>query len=109
MQGASLVPILKEKKPKDWRNTLYYHYYEYPGCHMVHRHEGVYNGRYKLMNFYDLGEWELYDLQSDPKEMVNSAHLNGWVIAPYMKIVGEYRASLKNHPNPPAPSLTDFR
>ena len=23
------------------------------------------------MNFYDLGEWELYDLQADPKEMLN--------------------------------------
>jgi len=52
---------------------------------------------------------QVYNIEADPKEMVNSAHLNGWVIAPYMKIVGEYRASLKNHPNPPAPSLTDFR
>ena len=38
---------------------------------MVHRHEGVYDGRYKLMNFYDLDEWELYDMQSDPMEMKN--------------------------------------
>ena len=68
MQGASLVPILKGNKPTDWRGTHYYHYYEYPGWHMVQRHEGVY---YKLMNFYDVKEWELYDLESDPKEMVN--------------------------------------
>ncbi|MGY8694597.1 MAG: sulfatase/phosphatase domain-containing protein, partial [Verrucomicrobiia bacterium] len=26
---------------------------------------------YKLMNFYDLKEWELYDLSTDPKEMKN--------------------------------------
>lgn len=71
MQGASLVPILKGKTPDNWRKTHYYHYYEYPGWHMVHRHEGVYDGRYKLMNFYELGEWELYDLESDPKEMTN--------------------------------------
>ncbi len=71
MQGASLVPILGGNKPDDWRTTLYYYYYEYPGWHMVHRHEGVYDGRYKLMNFYDLGEWELFDLESDPKEMTN--------------------------------------
>lgn len=71
MQGASLLPILAGHKPEDWRETLYYHYYEYPGWHMVHRHEGVYDGRYKLMNFYDLGEWELYDLESDPREMTN--------------------------------------
>lgn len=71
MQGSSIVPILKGETPKDWRETHYYHYYEYPGWHMVHRHEGIYDGRYKLMNFYDLGEWELYDLETDPQEMQN--------------------------------------
>jgi len=63
MQGASLVPILKGETPNDWRTTHYYHYYEYPGWHMVQRHEGVYDGRYKLMHYYDL--------ESDPHEMVN--------------------------------------
>jgi len=71
MQGLSLVPLLEGKKPRNWRKSLYYHYYEYPGWHMVHRHEGVYDGRYKLMNFYDLGEWELYYLKTDPKELTN--------------------------------------
>ena len=27
------------------------------------------HGRYKLLHFYELGEWELYDLQKDPHEM----------------------------------------
>lgn len=71
MQGASLVPILKGQNPKDWRKTHYYHYYEFPGWHMVQRHEGAYDGRYKLMYFYDINEWELYDLKTDPKEMTN--------------------------------------
>ena len=30
MQGLSLMPLLENKKV-DWRNELYYHYYEYPG------------------------------------------------------------------------------
>ena len=38
---------------------------------MVQRHEGVYDGRYKLMYFYDIDEWELYDLEKDPKELQN--------------------------------------
>lgn len=71
MQGMSLVPLLKGKAQSDWRDSLYYHYYEFPGWHMVHRHEGVYDGRYKLINYYDLGAWELYDLESDPQEMRN--------------------------------------
>lgn len=71
MQGLSLVPILKNETAHAWRESLYYHYYEYPGWHMIHRHEGVYDGRYKLLNFYDLEEWELYDLKTDPKEMTS--------------------------------------
>ncbi len=69
MQGLSLTPLLKGKKPANWRKSLYYHYYEYPAEHMVNKHEGVYDGRYKLMNFYELGEWELYDLEKDPQEL----------------------------------------
>jgi len=36
-------------------------------------------------------------------------HLNGWLFAPYLKLIGEYRESLKKYPNPPAPSLTEIR
>ncbi|MEA2069197.1 MAG: sulfatase, partial [Verrucomicrobiota bacterium] len=71
MQGKSLVPLLRGETPKDWRDSLYYHYYEYPGAHSVRRHEGVFDGRWKLIRFYGMDvpngeEWELFDLQSDP-------------------------------------------
>jgi arylsulfatase A-like enzyme len=39
---------------------------------MVKRHYGVRTERYKLMHFYyDIDEWELYDLEKDPTEMIN--------------------------------------
>ena len=69
MQGKSLLPLFEGKTPDNWRKSLYYHYYEYPAVHMVRRHEGVRTARQKLINFYDIGEWELYDLASDPREM----------------------------------------
>ena len=74
MQGESLVPLMKGNTPDDWRTHLYYHYYEYPGWHSVHRHEGVSDKRYKLMRFYGKDvpngeEWEFYDLKTDPSEM----------------------------------------
>jgi len=69
MQGVSLTPVMAGKTPQNWRKSLYYHYYEYPAVHSVRRHEGVATKRYKLINFYDLGEWELYDLDKDPHEM----------------------------------------
>ena len=71
MQGASLVPILRGQRPADWRTAFYYQYYEYPGAHSVPRHYGVRDDRYKLIHFYQLGEWELYDLAKDPHEMRN--------------------------------------
>ena len=72
IQGVSLMPLLCGEHPSDWRETLYYHFYEYPAEHMVKRHYGVRDGRYKLIHFYnDLDQWELYDLESDPSEMNN--------------------------------------
>ena len=72
MQGVSLLPLLKGENPADWRNELYYHFYEYPAEHSVKRHYGVRDDRYKLIHFYnDIDEWELYDLQNDPTEMHN--------------------------------------
>ena len=69
MQGASLKPVMEGKTPKDWRDAVYYHYYEHPGPHMVHRHYGVRTARHKLIYFYQLKEWELYDLKTDPHEL----------------------------------------
>jgi len=72
MQGRSMVPVLKGKTPANWRKEHYYHYYEYPGSHMVKRHYGISTSRYKLMHYYyDIDEWEMYDLQTDPLEMKN--------------------------------------
>jgi arylsulfatase A-like enzyme len=73
MQGQSLVPILKGNTPDDWRQTMYFHYYEYPGAHSVRRHYAVVDRRYKLIHFYekDLDMWQLIDLKADPLETRN--------------------------------------
>jgi arylsulfatase A-like enzyme len=72
MQGRSMVPVLQGNTPADWRKEHYYHYYEYPGYHMVKRHYGISTERYKLIHYYyDIDEWEMYDLQNDPQEMRN--------------------------------------
>ncbi len=71
MQGESLVPLLKGERPTQWRESIYYHYYEYPSVHMVPRHYGVRTAKHKLMRFYQFDEWEFYDLENDPDELTN--------------------------------------
>ena len=71
MQGRSLVPLLRGRRPADWRNALYNQSYEYPAEHMVRRHYGVRTNRFKLIHFYEIDEWELYDLNRDPYELNN--------------------------------------
>ncbi|MHB1179828.1 MAG: sulfatase/phosphatase domain-containing protein, partial [Daejeonella sp.] len=70
MQGESFRKLTTGKPVHNWRKALYYHYYEYPAEHKVKRHYGIRTDRYKLIHFYyDVDEWELYDLQKDPHEM----------------------------------------
>lgn len=72
IQGESFLPLLQGKKMPDWRKSLYYHFYEYPGEHAVRRHYGVRTQRYSLIHFYnDIDTWELYDLKKDPMQMNN--------------------------------------
>jgi len=72
MQGRSFRLILEGTTPADWRQSMYYHYYEYPGAHSVKRHYGIRTDRYKLIHFYyDIDAWEFYDLQKDPHELNN--------------------------------------
>ena len=71
MQGESFREVVSGKS-SEWRDAIYYTYYEYPSVHMVKRHYGVRTDRYKLIHFYyDIDEWELYDLEKDPSEMQN--------------------------------------
>ena len=90
MQGQSLIPLLKQE-PKEWkRDAAYYHYYEYPGWHSVKRHYGMVTKEYKLAHFYyDIDEWELYDLKKDPKEMKNVFH-----DASYSEVVAKLKKQL---------------
>jgi arylsulfatase A-like enzyme len=72
IQGRSMMPVLRGDPAGNGRKSFYYHFYEEKDAdHHVAKHEGVTNGRTKLIHFYTLGEWELYDLEKDPHELVN--------------------------------------
>ena len=71
IQGESLLGLLTGTAPPTWRDSIYYHYYEYPQPHRVPPHYGVRTERYKLVCYYTTAEWELFDLVEDPSEVRN--------------------------------------
>ncbi|MDY7109279.1 MAG: sulfatase-like hydrolase/transferase [Planctomycetota bacterium] len=106
MQGHSLLPILFNGRAGGWRDAIYYHYYEFPAVHSVPRHYGIRTDRYKLIHYYQLDEWELFDLHADPNEL-RSAYAE----PAYAALVPQLKARLRRlqtrfgDTNPEAPLL----
>ncbi|MEX0647234.1 MAG: sulfatase [Balneolaceae bacterium] len=75
IQGKSMVPLLRGEDPDNWRDAVYYQYYEGPeveyGWHAVARHFGLRTQRYTLVYFPDHDEWELFDLEADPEQLTS--------------------------------------
>ncbi|MBQ1031394.1 sulfatase [Micromonospora parva] len=83
MQGRSLRPLLRGEAVDDWRQSVYYRYWEHDDDeHHVWAHYGVRTHDHKLVYYYADGlglpgtsataqepEWELFDLRADPWEM----------------------------------------
>ena len=63
-----LRPLLRGVEPTDWRNSIFYAYYN-----RSPKHWGIRTDRYKLIRFPDTETIEFYDLQEDPAEMYNRA------------------------------------
>lgn len=80
MQGKSFKKLLTgQQSGEDFRDAVYYHYYDYPAFHMVKKMYGVRTKRYKLIHVYDdIDDWELYDLQTDPNEKKNLINENSY-------------------------------
>ena len=85
MQGTSGRAVLCGETPEGWQTSMYYRYWMHmPPRHKIVAHYGVRNERYKLIYYYGealgstgsrdisvLPEWELFDLENDPNEMVS--------------------------------------
>ena len=88
MQGRSFRRVLEGRTPRGWRDGMYYRYWMHNDPdHHVPAHYGIRTKRYKLIYYYGkpLGqrgahppdtapEWELFDMQQDPREMHNLYH-----------------------------------
>ena len=56
---------------------MYYHYYEFTPPHWVLPNYGIRTERYKLIYYYTINEWELFDLKNDPDEMESLFKMGG--------------------------------
>ncbi len=99
IQGVSLRPLMMGSSPADWREAVYYAYYEdswrlrdtgmeqmsEPGFeyftpHRIGPHRGIRTDRHKLIEYFgeldddekSVAYWEFFDLHEDPDEQVNS-------------------------------------
>ena len=89
MQGLSFRSILKDSNPEEWRDAMYYQFFE--EGYGIGPHEGIRTKRYKLIHYQygDMG-WELYDLENDPDELNNV-----YSTPENVKLVNELKANLK--------------
>jgi arylsulfatase A-like enzyme len=85
MQGRSLLPLLRGERPDDWRDGVYYRYFEHLDvCHGVQANYGIRTRTHKLIHYPGHGsgqvgaspqtrapQWELFDLARDPDELLN--------------------------------------
>ena len=79
IQGTSFKDQLLQNPKAKTRDAIYYHYYEYPYWHRVQPHYGIKTKRYKLIHYYyDMDEWELFDLDTDKHEMNNLYGKSGY-------------------------------
>ena len=70
IQGHSMKYLMTNDNPTAWKDQVYYHFTE--AGWGVAAHYGIRTPKYKLIHFYDpVDQWELYDLEKDPHEMMN--------------------------------------
>lgn len=70
MQGSSLLPLVRGKPMMT--QPAYGHFYESEdGDHKAPRYVSLVTQRHKIIFYYQLDEWEIFDLQSDPDETRN--------------------------------------
>ncbi len=82
MDGRSFREILRGRTPADWRDAIYYRYWQHLAARPAHY--GIRTRTEKLIRFYGAPldmtgaepeptapAWEYYDLQRDPRELHN--------------------------------------
>jgi len=100
VDGLSLVPLLKNTQASWQRDELYWHY---PHYHRTTPYGAIRKENWKLIEFYENGKLELYNLEVDPAERNNVADQRRDVAEHLADRLQEWRTSVAAQmptPNP---------
>ncbi|MEP0212422.1 MAG: sulfatase/phosphatase domain-containing protein, partial [Cellulophaga sp.] len=101
IDGESFLPILTGAKSKLKRKSLFWHY---PHYHRTKPYGSILDNNWKLLEFFEDGKLELYNLTTDPNETTNLASTNVVKVRKMKKKLEKWRASvgaqmMKQNPN----------
>jgi arylsulfatase A-like enzyme len=106
VDGMSIVPLLKQQVETLHRKAIYWHYphYNMAGEAGVRPHGIVRSGAYKLIEYYEDGRAELYDLDSDIGETNDLAARMPEKVEELRKMLHEWLGSVDAQMPVPNPS-----
>ena len=91
IDGVSFLPILTKGKNKLKRNSLFWHY---PHYHRTKPYGSIVDNDWKLIEFFEDGKLELYNLKNDPNETLNLAETNLARVKKMKRKLLKWRASV---------------
>lgn len=91
--GISLCDVLTCKTPRLDRKAVFWHYPHYPNQGGTPG-SAVRMGRYKLIEFYETGNYELYDLENDIGEKMNLVSVKPEIANEMIKLLKEWKSSV---------------
>ena len=105
LDGESILPLLKQTGTLD-RDAIYWHY---PHYHHSSPAGAIREGKWKLIEFYEDGKLELYDLSKDIGETKNLADKKPRKAAQLQKKLARWRKSVKAKMPTPNPDYDPAR
>ena len=101
--GISIAPLLTGAKTALERKILYWHY---PHYHRTKPYGAIRDGDWKLIEFFEDGRLELFDLKSDPYERKDLAEMKPGMAAELLAKLRKWRQDVDAQMPTPNPRHT---
>ncbi|TWT97110.1 sulfatase [Neorhodopirellula pilleata] len=90
VDGESLCPLLDGSATLD-REAIYWHFPHYSNHGMQSPGGAIRSGRYKLMEYFENGTVELFDLEADPSEQYDLSKTHPEMVANLLDLLNRWR------------------